>query len=91
MRCKHCGSEEDLIIRKSGNRGGVCRGCRRLQINRCRSQKRGSAAPDYVRRLQAPKTETAASGRSEAIQRALALTKTSGVGLVEALRMEGVI
>ena len=50
--CRHCGSESDLIPRRCGSPGTVCRTCRRYQIRASIARSKGTAAADRERPAQ---------------------------------------
>jgi hypothetical protein len=87
--CKHCGSMDDLILNDKGHKTGVCRPCRRIQINISRSgANANSRSQDKVRR---PTVKISKRPIDQgAISRAV-MKSNEGMKLVDALREEGVI
>jgi len=88
--CRYCGGSEQIIERRSGGPGRVCRKCRnaRLAVDRARPAERTRAtfrlSPKSLPRLTVEE-------RSKRIQAALAVANAQGITLVQALAIEGVI
>lgn len=89
-RCRYCGGSNDIIERRSGEPGSVCRPCRNARNARDRTRPATPAAPRPPRRRYAgPRLTVEERGRR--IQAALAVANAQGITLVQALAIEGVI
>lgn len=88
--CRYCGGRDDIIDRRSGQPGRVCRPCRNTRA--AEERRMPMAAPVRSgprKRYHNPRMTTEERGRR--IQSALEIANAKGITLVQALTIEGVI
>lgn len=88
--CRYCGGTENMIERRSGGPGRVCRPCRNERDAEVRSRFVPEVKPKApIRRHKVIRMTVEERGKR--IQTALEVANAKGITLVQALAIEGVI